>query len=235
MGREAIILAGGKGTRLRSLVNDRPKPMALINDKPFLFYLLNYLSKHNFTHIILAVGYKHNIIREYFGTNLREIKLSYSIEKEPLGTGGAILKALKKSENPNSFILNGDTYFPVSFDQMEKIANQQNSDLIIALRKLDNVSRYGTVLMDSSNRITGFSEKKGEETPGLINGGVYYLKNSSFLKTGFPEVFSFEKDYLEKFALSHNFNGAVFTNYFIDIGIPETFKQAQSDFFTFEV
>jgi len=234
MGREAVILAGGRGTRLKSLVSDRPKSMAPVNGKPFLLYLLNFLARNNFSHVILAVGYKHEIIREYFGERFRNINLSYAIEEKPLGTGGAILNALKLSENPYSFILNGDTYFPVSFDRMETCAGQKKAALIIALRRLDDVSRYGSLSTDKNGRITHFIEKKGEPAPGLINGGIYYLKNSTLLSVTFPQAFSFENDFLAPNVMCQHIYGVVFDTYFIDIGIPETFKQAQADFFTFE-
>ncbi|NQU88407.1 MAG: NTP transferase domain-containing protein [Mariniphaga sp.] len=234
MGREAIILAGGKGTRLQPLVSDRPKPMALINSKPFLYYLLNHLSKNNFKHIILAVGFKHELIYEFFGNKFKEVKISYAVEKKPLGTGGAILNALKLAQNHCSFILNGDTYFPVAFEQMEKLSIEKNSDLILALRELNDVSRYGTISLNKSKKVIDFIEKKGEPSSGFINGGIYYLRNLSLKSLTFPKVFSFENDYLAKHNHSQNFYGEIFKDYFIDIGIPETFKQAQSDFFTFE-
>jgi D-glycero-alpha-D-manno-heptose 1-phosphate guanylyltransferase len=233
MGREAIILAGGLGTRLQPLVSDRPKPMALVNGKPFLSYLLNYLDKNSFTHVILAVGFKFEIVSNYFGNHFRNIKITYAIEEKPLGTGGAILNSLKFSESEYSFILNGDTYFPVSFDEMESIARQNYSDLVVAIRQLDDVSRYGTITLGDSGRVKGFIEKKPEHHPGLINGGVYFLKNQSILHLPFPGVFSFENDFLMKFFESKAFHGMVFPGYFIDIGIPETYQQAQQDFFIF--
>ncbi len=234
MEREAVILAGGLGTRLQTKITGRPKPMALVNGKPFLSYLIRYLLKNNFQHLILAVGYKHKVIRDYFGTGFRGLQITYAVEEKPLGTGGAILNALKYTRNPCSFILNGDTYFPVSFDQMEQQSVQRKCHLVMALRKLENVSRYGTVSLNDEGRITGFTEKKESHTPGLINGGIYYLQKEAFMHLSFPETFSFENDYLVPHVETQNFCGIVFTDYFIDIGIPETLEQAQKDFFTFE-
>ena len=138
MGREAVILAGGKGTRLKTLVSDRPKPMALINGKPFLSYLANYLSMNKFSHIIFSIGYKHELIQEYFGENFKGMEISYAVEEKPLGTGGGILNAVKFANNTHTFILNGDTYFPVSFKKMENLAKGKDSGLVMALRQLED-------------------------------------------------------------------------------------------------
>lgn len=234
MKREAVILAGGIGSRLKTVVNDRPKPMALINNKPFLYYLLSNLKKEGFQHIILAVGFKHKIISNFFGSNFKEMDITYAIEEKPLGTGGGILNALKHARKKQTFILNGDTYFPVPFDEMEKLANEKKSDLVIALRKLIDISRYGTILIDSQNRVVEFSEKTDLPKPGLINGGIYLIKNSLFFKLPFPEKFSFEEDFLTAEFREKQFFGIPFNNYFLDIGIPESYQQAQTDFLNFE-
>lgn len=234
MSREAVILAGGMGTRLKSLVGDRPKPMALVNGKPFLRYLFRHLLKNDFRHIILAVGFRHEFISEYFGNRFEEMELSYAVETKPLGTGGGIRNALRYSTAEYSFILNGDTYFPVSFEEMELLSAKKTSDLTIALRRLEDVSRFGSIFLDKSQKLSGFIEKKPQAGPGLINGGIYYLRNQAFKELKFPENFSFEKDYLMKYAQIQNFYGIVFNNYFIDIGIPESLIQAQTDFFKFE-
>lgn len=233
MTREAVILAGGIGSRLKTVVNDRPKPMALINNKPFLYYLLSNLKKENFEHIILAVGFKHKIISDFFGNTFQGMDISYAIEEKPLGTGGGILNALKHARKKNTFILNGDTYFPVAFDEIEKLANENKSDLIIALRKLTDVSRYGTISVNSENRVVDFIEKSYQHIPGLINGGIYLIKNSSLIELRLPKKFSFEEDFLMAKFNEKLFFGIPFNNYFLDIGIPESYKQAQKDFLNF--
>ncbi|MCD6353945.1 MAG: nucleotidyltransferase family protein [Prolixibacteraceae bacterium] len=234
MTREAIILCGGMGSRLKKVVNDRPKPMALINNKPFLHYLLNYLQKENFSHIILSVGFKHELISNYFGKLFKGIKISYAIEKEPLGTGGGILNALHLTTGQQAFIFNGDTYFPVSVEKMEKTAVEKKCDLVIALRKLNKASRYGTILMNDQGRITQFTEKNIRQGPTLINGGIYLINRQTFSKIPFPAKFSFENDYLAKFYQKQHFCGNVFDHYFLDIGIPSSYQQAQTDFLNFE-
>ncbi len=234
MKREAVILAGGMGSRLKSVVNDRPKPMALINNKPFLHYLLSNLKKENFEHIILAVGFKYKIISDYFGDSFLGMKISYAVEEHPLGTGGGILNALKQARENFTFVLNGDTYFPVSFAEMENLAVEKQSDLVIALRKIDNVSRFGTIEISGENRIVKFVEKQNNAGEGLINGGIYLIKNSSFIQLGFPEKFSFEEDFLTAKFKEKKFFGIPFNSYFLDIGIPESYNQAQTDFLNFE-
>jgi len=226
---EAIILAGGLGTRLRSCINDIPKPMAPVNSKPFLFYLLEYLKTQKIERVILSVGYKYESILNYFGNSFRGISLIYSIENVPLGTGGAISMALNKCENKNIFILNGDTYFPVSLSKLKDNQNQTGAEITIALKKMKNAKRYGIVGLEKNSTITSFSEKI-KASRVLINGGVSLLDREKFEKRSFAEKYSFEKDYLEKIVQQGCFSGIAFDSYFLDIGIPESYNKAQNDF-----
>ncbi|MBK5203059.1 MAG: nucleotidyltransferase family protein [Prolixibacteraceae bacterium] len=226
---EAIVLAGGLGTRLRSCINDIPKPMAQVNGKPFLFYLLRYLKKQNTDRVILSVGYKHEIISDYFGSTFLDMSLIYSIENTPLGTGGAISKALKKCNDKNIFILNGDTYFPVSFSKLKEKQNQTGAEITIALKQMTNADRYGIVSMENNSVITSFSEKIKANNI-LINGGVSLLNKEKFEKRSFTERYSFEKEYLEKVVKQKCISGLIFDSYFLDIGIPESYMKAQIDF-----
>ena len=194
MSKTAVILAGGLGTRLKSIVNEVPKPMADINGKPFLFYLLTYLKRNNIEEVILSVGYKHHIISNYFGSNFKGISIKYSIEKEPLGTGGGIKKSLQLSKEENIFILNGDTLFSIDFQIMRKFHNIKKSKLTIALRKKEQKDRYGSVEIDSKNQIKDFGNEKGE----YINGGIYLINKKKFLSIDFSEKFSFESDFIKK-------------------------------------
>jgi D-glycero-alpha-D-manno-heptose 1-phosphate guanylyltransferase len=233
MVKEAIILAGGLGTRLRKVVKDIPKPMADINGKPFLEYLLYYLKQHKIEKVILAVSYKWKVIKNYFGTNFEGIKIIYSVEDTPLGTGGAIKKASTFCNSEDLLILNGDTYFDVNLGKFYKLHKEKKSRLSIALKEMKNFSRYGTVKIDDNNRIIGFLEKKFRKK-GLINGGIYLI-NKSFLQImELPSHFSFEKDFLEKFYKTFPFYGFLFDNYFIDIGIPEDYERAKRDFEKFK-
>ncbi len=226
---EAIILAGGLGTRLRKVVKNVPKPMAEINRKPFLEYLLMYLANFKIKKIILAVGYKYEIILKYFGNTYQHMKLIYSVEEELLGTGGAIKKALSFAETPTILVLNGDTFFKINLFEFWNFHIIKQADLSIALKSMKNFDRYGTVKIDKENRIIGFEEKSFKKE-GLINGGFYLLNKKILEELPLPEKFSFEKDFLEKYYRKFKFYGLPFDEYFIDIGTPEHYQKACSEF-----
>jgi len=221
---EAIILAGGLGKRLRSVVSDLPKPMAPIGDKPFLEYILQYLKQNGITKVILSVGYKWETIKEYFGNNFEGIKLIYSVENEPLGTGGAIKKAIEKVHSKEVFIINGDTFFNVD---LRLLALNSNSKIILSLKKMHDFDRYGCVESDSNNIVTSFREKEYRES-GNINGGIYLAKKNMFDQFNLKEKFSFEEFMQENFQ-ELNITVKIFNNYFIDIGIPKDYKKAQTE------
>ncbi|MGD0342953.1 MAG: nucleotidyltransferase family protein [Bacteroidales bacterium] len=227
MAKEAVILAGGFGTRLKSLVNEIPKPMALIKDLPFLSYLLDQLCKYEFEKVILAAGYKSDVIESYFGTSYKNIKLVYSIEKKPLGTGGAIYKAAGLIGSDYYFVLNGDTFFEVDFERMEEKFRQSNSGLMVALKQKTNFDRYGNVVI-RDDTIVSFNEKKFCEN-GFINGGIYVVNKKWFRERACGKVFSFEEDILEKRAVKDKITYYISDGYFIDIGIPEDYIRAAEE------
>lgn len=220
---EAIILAGGLGTRLREEVGDLPKSLAPVNGKPFLEYVLEYLETQFVDKVVLSLGYGHEQIIEWLKSKAFTFKLTWVIEREPLGTGGGIRRALQKCSEPHVFVLNGDTLFKADLRAMEKLADGQ-TEAVIALKAMRNFDRYGAVTLDDHHRITAFTEKQpmGE---GLINGGVYLLNVAAAGLSAFPEKFSFEKDYLEK--TSGTLRGLVSEGLFIDIGVPEDYKLAR--------
>ncbi len=230
---EAIILAGGLGERLRSLGIVAPKPMLPVGHTPFLRYLLSYLIRNGINKIILSVGYQHDKIIDYFGYSFMGVPIIYSIEDNPLGTGGAIKKALLYCEKEYVWVLNGDTFFEVGINNMLETTLLQTSHLTMAVKPMGNFSRYGRVLIDSDNRIYRFEEKK-EVEKGDINGGIYFLNSRYFLKKATPDVFSFEKDFLEKYVDQDDFLAFKSDAYFIDIGVPEDYLKAQMDKSVFE-
>lgn len=228
--KEAIILAGGFGTRLQKVVGDLPKPMADINGKPFLAYLLNFLIEQGIEKVILSVGYKHKAIKYYFKDQYNTLKIGYSIETEPLGTGGGIKKAAGLSESETVFVLNGDTFFKISLEKLLQFHNTNRSDITIALKPMQQFDRYGSVNINEENRIVGFSPKGGSTiVGGLINAGVYVLNKSLFDEMGLPEKFSFEDDVLMRHHAGHRFYGMAFDEYFIDIGLPEDYEKAKDE------
>lgn len=140
---EAVILAGGFGTRLQKVVHDVPKPMAPVAGKPFLSYLLDQLDRQGCTHAILAVGYKKEIIQDFFGSHYKGISLSYSVEDDPLLTGGALKKALRQVTEDVAVVLNGDTFFSVDFSKMIDFHNQAHSDATLAVKELHDFHGMG--------------------------------------------------------------------------------------------
>lgn len=198
--------------------------MAPINGKPFLHYIFEELQAQNIQEVILSVGYLHEIIQDYFKENYLGINIKYSIENEPLGTGGGIKQAFVLVDNA-AFVLNGDTFFDIDLSKL--IIN--DADISMALKPMFEFDRYGTVELNAENNIISFNEKKYCEH-GLINGGVYYFRKSLFSKVETAKKFSFEKDILEKHLDSLIIQGKIFDNYFIDIGIPEDYNKAQHDF-----
>lgn len=223
---EAIILAGGFGTRLRHVVKNLPKPMAPINGKPFLEYIINSSIEQGINKIVLAVGYKNECIINYFGNKYKNITIDYSIENTPLLTGGAIKKALNLTQEEQVFVINGDTYFNIDFNIMLKVHQKMNSETTVAIKEMQNFDRYGTIAVES-NKIINFEEKKYCKV-GFINGGVYCI-NRKCLDRICLETFSFEKDYLEKDYLNGQFYIYESKEYFIDIGVPADYLRAQRD------
>jgi D-glycero-alpha-D-manno-heptose 1-phosphate guanylyltransferase len=223
---EVIILAGGMGKRLQKVVADLPKPMAQINGKPFLHYILVWLSHYYIKKIFLSVSYKAEAIIKYFGSSFVDIPIEYIIEEKPLGTGGAIIYAMNSTTDENVLILNGDTYFPIDIRKLYDIHLENRSLLSFALKPMFNFNRYGSVICNEDT-IIRFEEKKWCRK-GLINGGIYLLNKKLLTKHQFPEIFSFEKEVLEKEAKLSNLKGFVFDITFLDIGIPEDYFRAES-------
>jgi D-glycero-alpha-D-manno-heptose 1-phosphate guanylyltransferase len=229
---EAIILAGGFGTRLQSVVKDVPKPMAPVSGKPFLEYMLNYLMAQQFDKIILSVGYRYEVIQEYFKAKYKDLNIVYSIETEPLGTGGAIKQALSFAERPDVAILNGDSFFRIPFAELVRFHTNKKSRLTLALKPMNHVARYGTVSLDAQNKIIRF-EEKGTRSDGFINAGVYVVTKDLFQPFSLPDTFSFENDFLQHYHAGYDFYGWPSDAYFIDIGLPEDYDRAQTDFKNF--
>jgi len=227
--RECIILAGGMGTRLQSVITDLPKCMAPINGKPFLFYLFEWLKKNDFERIILSLGYKSEAVIEFAKKHNSSFEIEYVIEEEPLGTGGAIALALQHCKNSDIYIINGDTFFDVNLNDFFQFHTEKNAELTIAAKPLKNYDRYGSLLCTEEGRIIGFTEKKAT-IEGNINGGIYLLNSKSLLLSGKTGKFSFETDVLEKYFQERRLFAFPDNGYFIDIGIPEDYYKAEKDF-----
>lgn len=226
---QAILLAGGLGTRLRAVVSDRPKPMALIGDKPFMEYVVHELSLHGITNIIFAVGYKGSMVEEYFkdGSGFG-VSVSYAYEEELLGTAGAIKNAGQYVTDDQFFVLNADTFYQMDYGRLAKVMEEGSLDMALVLREVPDISRYGAAVLENG-RLTGFNEKSEEKRPGTINGGVYLMKRELLSRIPAGKV-SLEQEMIpEWMKAGAALGGIVNDGYFIDIGVPEDYYKFQSD------
>jgi len=228
---ECIVLAGGLGTRLQGVIGAYPKCMAPVNDKPFLEYIFRYLTEQNCSRVILSLGFKHEVIIAWLAEHAWPFEIDYVIEYEPLGTGGGISLAIEKAKNENVCVLNGDTMFRVKLAEMKAFHEKAKADTTLALKSMTDFDRYGVVKTNGANIILSFEEKKYQEQ-GSINGGVYIINKTALIQKQLPQKYSFEKEYLEAFVNDQKFYGFESDAYFIDIGIPEDYHRAQSDFKT---
>ncbi len=226
---KALILCGGLGTRLRSVVSDIPKPMALVGGKPFLEYILSWLNFQNVQDVILLAGYKAEKIEEYFGSEFNGMNLWYSIEPTLLGTAGAIKYASKKYDLGQDFILiNGDTYFDVELKKMIDFHKSHNVLATIALKLSEDTSRYGLVSVNDRFEITGFLEKERSGETGLINGGVYVLSRKILNIIPEERTCSIEREIFPILTQNGSILGYSDSGHFIDIGIPQDYERAQT-------
>ena len=225
---EAIILAGGLGTRLKSVVSDVPKCMAPVKGVPFINHIIKYLQQQGVTRFIFSLGYKSEVVIAYTDTHFAALEKVYVIEAEPLGTGGAIKAACKKALHENVLVLNGDTYFNIDLQRLAAFHTLHKAACSMALKPMHDFSRYGAVDIDARGMITAFHEKQFCES-GFINGGIYALQKQTVLDAPLPDKFSFEKDYLEKNISGGKLFAMAFDDYFIDIGIPEDYERANHE------
>ncbi len=227
--KECIILAGGLGTRLRSEVPGLPKCMAPVAGKPFLHWVIEYLLSQKVSVFIFSTGYMHENIEEYISAEYPHLNAKFSVEDRPLGTGGALKLALKLCTDANVLAVNGDTLFETDDRKLLYYHIEKQAACTLALKPMKYFDRYGSVQTDDAGTIISFSEKKYIKE-GLVNGGVYLLNRLAFEQTDLPEIFSFEKDYLEKYNGAQKMIGVEDDGYFIDIGIPEDFNKANEEF-----
>lgn len=225
---EAIILAGGLGTRLKAVVADVPKPMAPVAGQPFLAWQLDYLIREGIERFILSTGHGAQIIEDHFGHSYRGKEVVYAREAQPLGTGGAMRLALTYAKQPRVFVLNGDSLCDVNFAQLRATCQAGGEHAVgMGVKHVPDAGRYGAVLFDAqTRRIQQFGEKSAQGE-GWINAGVYDLPRHALDAFPLEQVFSFEKDYLQQrrdIALLAQPVG----EFFIDIGIPEDYQSAQT-------
>jgi D-glycero-alpha-D-manno-heptose 1-phosphate guanylyltransferase len=223
---EAIVLAGGFGTRLREVVPDLPKPMAPVAGRPFLEILLSVLARKRFTRIVLSLGFMSEKIVAHFGDSYEGMELVYEVESQPLGTGGAIRAALARCLADHVFIFNGDTYLDVEADEIERLW-QASRHPVIVVREVPDTARFGRVEM-CDGRINAFLEK-GMSGAGLINAGCYVLHRQALDDFSLRLPFSLETEYFIKSLQYIRFDGFVTHGRFIDIGVPDDYVLAQTE------
>ena len=229
MVRQALILAGGKGTRLGEITRETPKPLLLVAGKPFIEHLIISLKQQGIKNIIISTGYKSEKFEEYISNNPFEgIEIKCIPEPEPLGTGGAV-KFIEEHLRSSFLVLNGDTIFNIKFkDLVDLIAVPKDQICSVALRRTPDMTRYGQVSLEG-HKILRFSEKASTSTDdNIINGGIYFMKRDIFelLPSGMS---SLENDIFPVLAKKGILAGKIFDSYFIDIGIPEDLKRAQRE------
>ncbi|MGH7450613.1 MAG: nucleotidyltransferase family protein [bacterium] len=230
---QALILAGGLGTRLQSVVNDKPKPMAAVSDKPFIEYQIEFLKRYGVGHLILCVGYLYEQIQDYFGNGEKwGIRIDYSIEKELLGTAGA-LKQAQPFIDGTFLVLNGDTYFDVNLQELIKFHQRQNAEHegigTLALTERQDAKNFGSVTTDAQHRILRFEEKSERaEASKLINAGIYVLEPEILQHISPAQKVSLEKETFPALLnQGHRLFGYETKGYFVDIGTPAGYQGFQ--------
>ncbi len=224
----AIVLVGGLGKRLAGIAGDVPKPMAPIGGRPFLEIVIDHLIAQGIREVVLSVGHKREVIQKHFGSCWRGLQIRYCIEERPLGTGGAIKKAFDETKYRQAFVLNGDTYCPVDLSALQ--AAHLDARLTLTLKRVEDVARFGSVVLDADGRVRAFREKSVAAGTGMINAGIYLLERDLLRLAPDEPEFSFETDIMQEHFSAVTMRGYVTDAMFIDIGIPSELRRAQALF-----
>jgi len=225
----AVILAGGMGTRLQNIVSDRPKVMAEINGKPFLYYVLDQLAGFDIKRVVISTGYMADKIEEVIGFSYKGLKVKYSREETPLGTAGALKLAGQAMDTEYCLVMNGDSYTEFDPVSLFMIHKQKNANITILVKAVSNTSRFGTIQMNEQNEIVKFVEKRDSTGAGFINAGVYIMKTSALQKIPDKAPCSLEYDFFPAM-IGKGIYGYETLGRFIDIGTPESYSQAEKFF-----
>lgn len=224
---DAIILSGGFGLRLQSVIGDLPKPMAPIAGRPFLELLLKQLKRHGFSRVILSVGYKHETIREHFGEKAFGMELLYSVETSPLGTGGALREAARYMKTETAVVMNGDSYTDVDLRDVIRDHTKNKTDVTVVVIS-ETRSDAGSVVLDQGRRVTTFAEKRIVPDARYLSTGIYVLNKSLIGLIPFSAKISLEEQLFPQWLTNgRSIDGFVFEGRCIDIGTPERYEKAQ--------
>ena len=224
-----MILAGGLGTRLRSVVSDRPKVLADVGGRPFLGYCLEALALQGFQNVVVCAGYLADHIERCFGDTFGPLKIQYSVEASPLGTGGALRQAIAKAQSREVLVLNGDSYCEMDLAAYWRDCARRRFFAAMAVHYCSDTRRFGRVTLDAENRVDNFLEKSDLLRAGWINAGIYILPSEWIREIPESQTVSLERDLLPRW-LTNGIYGFPSTGRFIDIGLPETLAQAEEFF-----
>jgi D-glycero-alpha-D-manno-heptose 1-phosphate guanylyltransferase len=227
---EAVILAGGLGTRLGELTRDVPKPMVPVAGRPFLEYLMDYWMEQGVGGFVLSVGYKAGVVRDHFGSAYRGVPVKYSVETEPLGTGGGLLQAIDLCAGGKAVLaLNGDTYFAAKLAPLAELQERAEADLVMALFDAASRDRYEGVELDAAGRIAGFVRREEKKLCSLANGGVYVVHPKLAQQAERGKKISLENELLPAWlGQQKKLFGLRVPGAFIDIGTPSDYARAES-------
>jgi len=227
--KQALILAGGFGTRLAELTKETPKPMLLISSNPFIDYLLWNFKRQGISDIIISIGYFGDKIVNYYGDGSDfGVSITYVQESEPLGTGGAIRLACPQLDS-EFIVINGDSLFDINYKDLYTFFSMHSAAMVaMGIRQVSNASRFGRVILNKKEHVCDFLEKEDRVLPGVINGGVYIMKRE-ILELVTEGFFSLENDLFPKLIDQSVLVAKQFDGFFIDIGVPDDYKRAQID------
>lgn len=228
-GITAAILVGGQGTRLQSVVSDRPKVLAEISDKPFLAYLFDQLLNSGIRKVVLCSGYMADKIEACFGDSYDLLSIQYSKEDQPLGTGGGLRLALPSLASDTILVMNGDSYIDADLGAYMDWFFEEERQASLLLTKMDDTSRYGTVIINKNRTVAAFKEKCNNAKPGWINAGIYLMKRSLIGSIPAGKFYSLERDFFPSLTEGKLY-GYCDEGRFIDIGTPEAYAMAESFF-----
>jgi len=225
----AAILAGGFGTRLQSVVSDKPKVLAEVSGKPFLAYLLEQLSPAGIRKVVICTGYMAEQIEECFGDAYDSLRIVYSREDEPLGTGGALRLALSKLSSEIILVMNGDSYIDTDLSVYANWFFEKGLQAALLLSWAEDTSRYGSVIINENKTVASFEEKSENCGPGWINAGIYLFRKSLIASMPSGRHYSLERDFFPELT-GKGLYGFCVGGRFIDIGTPESYAEAQEFF-----
>ncbi len=226
---DGIVLCGGAGLRLRSVIGDAPKAMSNISGRPFLEILIRQLARHGLRRVVLAVGYRHDMIRAHFGENALGLSLAYSIEEFPLGTGGALRNAADLIESDSALVVNGDSYADADLSQFVRRHEESNADVALVTIPPDGRGDCGSVVLDGQGNVIRFAEKESLSSAGYFNAGIYMLSRRLIEEIPSGMELSLERDLFPQWlSEGRKIKAFIYSGACIDIGTPDRFELAQS-------